>query len=68
MTTEAGQKRFSPKGDERKKLAADVAKNYKTGLSIRAVAEELGLSYGLTHRLLLEGKNRLRARSSRRTK
>ncbi|WP_381792850.1 helix-turn-helix domain-containing protein [Streptomyces niveus] len=49
------------RGGERERVRDDVAKKYDTGLSIRAVAAEHGLSFGLTHTLLHEAKVTLRS-------
>lgn len=41
-------------GDERESLAADYARQYDAGDSIRAIAEASGRSYGFVHRVLAE--------------
>lgn len=42
------------KGSAREKLAKDLKKKYDSGSSVRALAEEIGRSYGFVHRLLGE--------------
>lgn len=49
-------------GAERDKLAADLAKAYNSGVSIRALAEGCGRSSGFVHRLLTEAGVVMRAR------
>lgn len=49
-------------GAERDKLAADLGKAYASGVSIRALAEGCGRSYGFVHRLLTDAGITLRAR------
>ncbi|MFD9443440.1 helix-turn-helix domain-containing protein [Streptomyces sp. NPDC060001] len=49
-------------GAERDKLAADLKKAYDSGVSIRALAEGSGRSYGFVHRLLTDAGVVLRAR------
>ena len=41
-------------GAERDKLAADLAKRYESGESIRALAASTDRSYGFIHRVLSE--------------
>jgi transposase len=52
-------------GAERDKRRADVAQDYEGGASIRDVAAEYGLSFGLTYTLLHEAKVTLRSRTRR---
>ena len=49
-------------GAERDKLAADLGKKYAGGMSIRALAESTGRSYGFVHRILVESGTTLRGR------
>ncbi|MFF2374806.1 helix-turn-helix domain-containing protein [Streptomyces xiamenensis] len=42
------------RGEERQQLAAVLAKRYKNQTPVRELAEEFGISYGLTHVLLTE--------------
>lgn len=49
-------------GDERESLAAEYARRYDAGSSIRAIAAESGRSYGFVHRVLAENGISLRAR------
>lgn len=49
-------------GSDRDKLAADLARKYKSGESIRALAESTGRSYGFVHRVLSESGVTLRGR------
>ncbi len=49
-------------GAAREKLAADLKKKYDAGVSIRALAEETGRSYGFVHRMLTEAGVTLRGR------
>lgn len=57
------------RGEERDQVRADVAKGYKAPkASIRSVAKDQDLSFGLTRDLLLEAGVKLRGRSSGRTK
>ncbi|MFD8774548.1 helix-turn-helix domain-containing protein [Streptomyces sp. NPDC059916] len=50
------------RGDEREAMRKTLAKKYDAGASIRALAAEHGLSYGLTRGLLLEQRVTLRSR------
>ncbi|MFD7555826.1 helix-turn-helix domain-containing protein [Streptomyces sp. NPDC059835] len=50
------------RGAERERLAADLKKKYDAKASIRQLAEEAGLSYGLVHALLGEAGTILRGR------
>lgn len=54
------------KGDDRAQLRTDLAKAYIGGASIRALAAEHDLSYGLARDLLLEADVALRSRLGRR--
>ena len=49
-------------GAERDKLSADLKKKYESGVSIRALAESTGRSYGFVHRILSESGTTLRGR------
>jgi transposase-like protein len=49
-------------GSDRDKLAADLKRKYDSGVSIRALAEETGRSYGFVHRMLTESGVTLRGR------
>ncbi len=49
-------------GADRDKLAAELATKYQAGVSIRALAEETGRSYGFVHRILTEQEVSLRGR------
>lgn len=49
-------------GAARDKLAADLKKAYESGVSIRALAEGSGRSYGFVHRILTEAGATLRSR------
>lgn len=49
-------------GPERDKLASELAEKYKSGNSIRSLAEETGRSYGFVHRILSEQDVQLRGR------
>jgi predicted transcriptional regulator len=49
-------------GSERDMLAADLKKKYEAGVSIRALAESTGRSYGFVHRVLSEAGVTMRGR------
>ena len=49
-------------GREREALTAKVIKQYANGVSIRALANEYGRSYGFIHRVLSDGEVKLRGR------
>ena len=49
-------------GEDRSKLATDMAQRYDAGESIRSLATSTGRSYGFVHRLLTETGVRLRGR------
>lgn len=49
-------------GSARDKLTADLRKKYENGLSIRALADGTGRSYGFVHRLLVDAQVPLRGR------
>lgn len=53
------------RGDERARLQKALADGYAADASIRALAAEHGLSYGLTRTLLSEAGVRLRPRARR---
>ncbi|MBA0053487.1 transcriptional regulator [Streptomyces sp. AJS327] len=54
------------RGDEREEMRRTLAKKYGAGASIRTLASEHSLSYGLTRHLLVEAKVTLRGRSGQR--
>ena len=49
-------------GEDRDKLATDLAQRYDAGESIRSLATSTGRSYGFIHRLLTETGVSLRGR------
>ncbi|MFF3501689.1 helix-turn-helix domain-containing protein [Streptomyces sp. NPDC003247] len=49
-------------GAAREELAREMKKQYADGLSIRAIAEAHGRSYGFVHRVLTEADVPLRSR------
>jgi predicted transcriptional regulator len=49
-------------GGERESLAAEYARKYEAGSSIRSIAAESGRSYGFVHRVLAESGVLFRAR------
>ena len=49
-------------GRDREKLTAELRKKYDTGVSIRALAESSGRSYGFVHRVLKDSGTTLRGR------
>jgi len=49
-------------GEDRSKLATDLAQRYDAGESIRSLATSTGRSYGFIHRLLTENGVSLRGR------
>jgi transposase len=49
-------------GTAREKIAREMKKQYEEGLSIRAIAEAHGRSYGFVHRVLSEADVNLRSR------
>ena len=49
-------------GEDRSKLATNMAQRYDAGESIRSLATSSGRSYGFVHRLLTETGVRLRGR------
>jgi len=49
-------------GSDRDKLAADRKTKYDAGISIQALAESTGQSYGFVHRILPESGASLRGR------
>lgn len=53
------------KGEERARTARELARRYAAGASIRTVADEQGMSYGTTRKLILEAKVPLRGRGGR---
>ncbi|WP_434593453.1 helix-turn-helix domain-containing protein [Streptomyces sp. A5-4] len=59
------QRRPRRRGEARDQLRATLADAYNGGASIRTLAAEHDLSYGLTRALLLEAKVELRSRRRR---
>ncbi len=49
-------------GNDRSQLANELVSEYKSGASIRALAEKTGRSYGFIHRILTESGAQLRSR------
>jgi hypothetical protein len=49
-------------GQDREKLAKDLAAKYGAGASVRELADEIGRSYAFTHRILTEHGVELRPR------
>jgi hypothetical protein len=49
-------------GEDRSKMATDLAQRYESGESIRSLATSTGRSYGFIHRLLTETGVSLRGR------
>jgi hypothetical protein len=49
-------------GEDRSKMATDLAQRYDAGESIRSLATATGRSYGFIHRLLTETGVHLRGR------
>lgn len=49
-------------GSERDAMAADVARRYTAGESIRELAADTGRSYGFVHRLLVDSGVAMRGR------
>ncbi|WP_354526987.1 helix-turn-helix domain-containing protein [Nakamurella sp. UYEF19] len=49
-------------GSARDKLTTDLRRKYEKGLSIRALADGTGRSYGFVHRLLVDADVPLRGR------
>lgn len=49
-------------GTQRAKLAAQYAKKYESGQSIRQIADKAGRSYGFVHGVLVESGTALRGR------
>lgn len=52
-------------GNAREETRAAVAKLYAEGATVRAIAAELGRSYGFVHRILVEAEVPLRSRGTR---
>jgi len=55
-------------GTDRDKLGSQLVKKYEKGVSIRALAEEAGRSYGFIHQVLSESGVTLRGRGGARAK
>ncbi|MFF5407257.1 helix-turn-helix domain-containing protein [Streptomyces misionensis] len=53
-------------GAAREELAQEMKKQYEQGMSIRAIAEAHGRSYGFVHRVLTETDVSLRSRGGER--
>lgn len=63
MTTKiVGKKGSRVVGEARAAAVAAAKKAYDSGDSVRAIADDMERSYGFVHRLLEEGKVRLRGR------
>ncbi|MFD7691654.1 helix-turn-helix domain-containing protein [Streptomyces sp. NPDC059781] len=54
-------------GTARAELAREMKEQYENGLSIRAIAEAHGRSYGFVHRVLTEADAPLRSRGGNRS-
>ena len=54
-------------GAAREELTREMKKQYENGLSIRAIAEAHGRSYGFVHQVLTEAGVPLRSRGGDRT-
>lgn len=48
-------------GAERRRVRADLADRYNRGATIKAIAEEVGRSYGSVHKLLTEAEVNFRS-------
>lgn len=59
------QRRTTLVGRDRVVTARRLRRKYEGGSTIRSLAGEAGLSYGLTRVLLLEAKTKLRGRGGR---
>ncbi|GAB2812619.1 helix-turn-helix domain-containing protein [Actinocorallia aurea] len=62
MTEQGTSKGRRISGDQREELARTAVEQYAAGRSIRALAAELGRSYGFIHKLLVESGVELRGR------
>lgn len=49
-------------GEQREELRSELAQRYAAGESIRAIAEDIGRSYGFVHGVLRQAETPLRAR------
>jgi hypothetical protein len=49
-------------GKTREKLIAGIINKYKSGLAIRGIATQTGMSYGFVRRALMDNKVKLRPR------
>lgn len=49
-------------GERRTSLAAELAKRYEAGESVRSIADDIGRSYGFVHGLLVQEKVPMRRR------
>lgn len=61
MTT-SSSKGTRVSGEERAALSESLRKRYDDGASIRALADDIGRSYGFVHRVLTESGANLRSR------
>lgn len=61
MTTHLGSSRRLT-GQQRRTVGQELATRYEKGASIRALAKDIGRSYGFVHRLLTQTGVRLRGR------
>lgn len=52
--------------EERRQRNAEIARRYTGGESIRTIAEDVGLSYGMVNRILVQSGTRLRGRGVQR--
>lgn len=52
-------------GPARENVRAAAAEQYAAGATVRAIAADLGRSYGFVHRLLVESGIELRSRGAR---
>ncbi|MFE4519821.1 helix-turn-helix domain-containing protein [Kitasatospora sp. NPDC056783] len=64
---DGGRKGSHLKGAARKKFAAKLRKNYDSGASIRALAEETGRSFALVRQLLEEAGTAIRGHGGARS-
>ena len=49
-------------GERRTSLAAELAKRYESGESVRSIADDIGRSYGFVHGLLVQENVPMRRR------
>ncbi|CAL9609062.1 hypothetical protein SUDANB1_05587 [Streptomyces sp. enrichment culture] len=67
MSTTSGKRKYRPRltGEARIKRRQDLRVKYEAGATIRVLADETGLSYGLTRDLLREARTVMRGRGAR---